>query len=128
MRDRTSAYKSASTLLNRGAVHPSNSPGESGLDRGMVTSYLPVQTFGCMRDCTSSVVDVELSCKKPIGIWLELEPLHSTTRSSFSRCKAATNWMVDTNASRVGSHGGLTVLTSEELAASASCSEADSII
>jgi hypothetical protein len=128
MRDRTATYKSASTLLNRGAVHPSNSPGESGLDLGMVTSYLPVQTFGCVRDCASSVVDVELSCKKPIGIWLKLEPLHSTTRSSFNRCKAATNWMVDTNASRVGSHGGLTILISEELAASTSSSEVDNII
>lgn len=78
-------------------MHPRISPGESGFERGIVASYLPVQSFG--RETARSSPTLPESSRRPPPV----EPGSSAVRSSFNRASAATNWIVDTSARRVGS-------------------------
>lgn len=70
-------------------MQPKISPGESGFERGIITSYLPVRRLEVPSDSESGVSLFSLP----------------KTRSSLSFCNAETNWIVETNASRVGSCG-----------------------
>ena len=94
---------SASTLPSRGAVHPRISPGDRGLDRGMVASYLPAQSLGTLIP-TADLSDPSSGLPSPRGP-NGGAPEYSVFRSSFSCWSAATNWMVETSARRVGSVG-----------------------
>lgn len=96
----------ASTSPSRGAVHPNISPGESGFERGIVASYLPDHSLGCdspARAISSvEVVAAEPSINPAIR-GIDGEAVFSSISSSFRRCSAATNWMVETRANLVGS-------------------------
>ena len=97
---------SASTSPSRGAVHPSISPGESGFERGIVASYFPDHSIGW--DSPGSVISSIGVVAAGPSINLAIRGIAgaavlSCVRSSFRFCSAATNWMVETRANRVGS-------------------------
>lgn len=85
-------YIKASTSCNTGAVQPRISPGDKGFERGIVGQYAPDQS---LEGCDGGFL-IETS-------GLLFSDSNSTERSSFKRYRAATNWIVETNASRVGS-------------------------
>lgn len=83
---------SASTSFKGGAVQPRISPGDNGLDWGMVASYLAVHNLGLVewasKDFCSAVGLVPSI--RPSGTGAP-KSLKSDVKSSFSRDKAATN-------------------------------------
>ena len=83
---------SASTSFRGGAVQPRISPGESGLDWGMVASYFVVQNFGLVGRVSKASRGVEgvVPSIRPAGPGIP-GSRKSDVKSSFSRDKAATN-------------------------------------